>query len=184
MSPNLLVIQAAESAVDLTYGDPETRPRYLAWTLPTDTPFDANDIGSKRYLCLLHARACLREAGLDGTCLYNGREIDVLRCAYAPLVGQIGPMLWTLAKARGWLETKDLLDVQPGDILVIGEGTKTHGVVVVGVDGSAVHAVDGGQVDAMNGGRGTAIRRCVRTIGSRNGQVWLGDKEVKWRIRT
>ena len=93
-------------------------------------------------------------------------------------------MLWTLAKARGWLETKDLLDVQPGDILVIGEGTQTHGVVVVGVDGSTVHAVDGGQVDSRNGGKGTAIRRRVRTIGSRNGRVWLGDKEVKWRIRT
>lgn len=182
--PNYMVSRAAETAVDLTYGDPETRARYLAWLYPGDTEAHARDMGSRQYGCLLHARACLREAGLDGTCRFGGREIDVLRCAYAPLLGQIGPMLQTLAMAHGWLETTDLLTVQPADILLIGEGMQTHGVVVVGVDGSTVHAVDGGQTDPMNGGRGTAIRRVVRTIGSRNGRVWLGDREVKWRIRT
>jgi hypothetical protein len=182
--PNVQVSYAAEEAVDLSYGDHETRARYLDWLYPADTPEHAKDMGSKQYGCLLHARACLREAGLDGSCRFGGREIDVLRCAYQPLMGQVAGMLQTLGMARGWLSTKDLIDVQPADILLIGDGAQTHGVVVVGVDGSTVHAVDGGQTDVMNGGKGTAIRRCVRTIGSRNGRVYLGDREIKWRIRT
>jgi hypothetical protein len=191
MAPFYPLIHAAESAVDLSYGDPATRDRYLAWLYPGDTPAHADEMGSQQYGCLLHARASLRACDLEGEVSYNGRTVDLLRCAYAPRIGQIGPMLLTLATVRGWLESNpdDLHDVRPADILIVGEGSQTHGLVVTAVDGATIYSVDGGQDDWGNlkpNGKpyGTAIRRCQRTIGTRAGRgVWLGDREIKWRIR-
>ena len=184
MAPFYPLISAATAAAGLSYGDPATRAAYLARQYPGDTPDDARSMGSSQYGCLLHARACLREAGLDGTCLYRGKEIDVLRCAYAPYIGQIQGLIETLARHHGWYATDDLADVQPADLLVVGEGTSTHGLVVVGTDGATVYSVDGGQTDPQNAPHGTAIKACQRTLGARAGQgVWLGDRRVQCRIR-
>lgn len=186
MSPFYPLIHAAETAADLSYGDPKKRADYLAWLYPGDTPAHAAEMGASQYGCLLHARACLRACGLEGEVSYHGKTVDLLRCAYAPLIGQIGPMLLTLARTRGWLQSNsdDLHDIRPADIVIVGEGTTTHGLVVVATDGATIHSIDGGQTDPRNGGRGTAIRRCQRTIGTRAGRgVYLGDREVQWRIR-
>lgn len=195
------LIEAAESAADLSYGDPATRARYLAWLYPGDTPHDANDMGKGQYACLLHARACLRACDLEGEVSYRGRTVDLLRCSYKAYIGQIEGMLETLARARGWYETTDLHDVRPADILIVGYGGQApkdpteyarwkatwggvaHGMVVTATDGATIYHTDGGQTDVRNAGRGTAILRCESQLDVRGTQAWIDGRRIRWRLR-
>lgn len=178
------IAQAAEARAGLSYSS--DRKAYAAWLFPTDTPAQADEMASSLYACLLHVRACLREVGLDGTCHYRGALVDVLREPYALHLGDIGPMLVTLARERGWYSSAeaDLLDLQAGDAVIVGTGTSTHGLVVTGFDGSTIYSVDGGQTDAGNHFRGTAILACKRPLWRRDVPgVYLGDRRVQCRIR-
>lgn len=201
MSPFLPLVHAAETAADLSYGARDKRAAYLAWLYPGDAAADAADMGSKQYACLLHARACLRACDLEGEVSYHGKTVDLLRCAYAPYIGQIEGMLETLARARGWYETTDLHEVRPADILIVGYGGSApkdpteyarwkatwggvaHGMVVTAVDGKTIFHTDGGQKDVRNAGRGTAILRCESQLSVRGTQAWIDGRRVRCRIR-
>ena len=201
MSPFYPLIHAADSAAGLCYGDPAKREAYLAWQYPGDTAFAADDMGRGQYGCLLHARACLRACDLDGEADYHGKRIDLLRCAYFPLIGQIEGMLETLARARGWYSTTDLHDIRPADILLVGYGGQapkdpaerarwkatwggvTHGMVATAIDDNFLLSVDGGQLDEDNPPHGSAIAQCESRVEMRGTQVWIDGRRLRCRIR-
>lgn len=197
----------------LSYGNLTTRLPYLKHCYGGDvTPqgnpnADAQSMGSGQYACQLHQRGVLAEDEVDGMIVYRGKEVDILRCAYAPYIGQIDAMLQALGKARGLLVTGGdaLGDIQPADLVTIGMGGKApddpaekarwlaewggvaHGVFVTGVRGTTILCTDGGQQDPANVPHGTAIANCERYLVKRTNGWWLADahgaKRINWRIR-
>jgi hypothetical protein len=206
------LVSTALSYQNFSYGDPDKRRAYLLHQYNGDVDDTgeptaaAKEFGKTQYGCLLHARGVLAENQVDGTIPFRGKLVDVLRCSYrVPYLGLVETMLQELARARGLLvmhtDQESIADVQPADLLVIGEGGQApadpaqrqvwlanaggvaHGVFVTGVDGQTIESVDGGGIDPLNSCHGSLIRRCVRTVGVRNGKLWLNDRRISWRLR-
>lgn len=197
----------------LSFGDLAKRPLYLLHQYNGDVTAEgsptaaATDMGRGQYGCILHGRGLLAEDEVDGTIVYHGKSMDILRCAYAPLIGQIEGMMQAFAKARRLLVDSgdDLSDIQPADLVVIGMGGQApsdpaakakwladwggvaHGVFVTGVSGDKIESVDGGQSDEKNPPHGSAIKRCERRLVKHANGWWLHDnhgaRRINWRLR-
>ncbi len=206
------LVAGALECKDLSFGNRATQRAYLLHQYRGDVDASgepnaaAKEMGKKQYGCLLHCRGVLGADETDGMMVYRGKTIDILRCAYAPLIGQIETMMKEFARARGLLVEHDdqdaISDIQPGDILLIGErgsapedaaeharwvrdaGGVAHGVFVTGVEGDTITSVDGGGSDPLNPPYGSLIRQCVRTVNVIRGKKWLGDRRISWRLRS
>lgn len=208
MSLDDTLVARALQCPGLSYGNPATRAAYLALHYPGDTPKDAAEMGAKQSACMLFVRGLLAGDETDGMITYRGKLVDILRGPYAAYVGQIGPMLSTLGQQKKIITSEQAAfsDVQPADMIVIGQGGSApqdaaakaawlrdwggleHALFVTGFDGDVVESVDGGQTDPQNASRSTAVATRRRTLIKRNGVLWLADdsgaaRRIGWRLR-
>jgi hypothetical protein len=181
----LLRADRARACHGLCYGDPAKRAAYLEHQYRGDTPRNAASMGSSQSGCLLHIRGTLGLEGLDDDATFRGRLVDIFDGAYVDEIGMVEGLLLTWVQQRGGgalsYRGPERPELRTGEVVVIGEGLATHGLIVLEQDGDQVVSSDGGQPDGRNGGRPTAIAERTRTLARGPGGTWtLGGRVLRW----